>query len=87
MTTPKLPKPSRGILAAIAKERGISLPATMKNYYKGKPEYVNRVVELENEYDIERRKALMNYAKSLGFTTMHSFFNSMNQGDSNGTES
>jgi hypothetical protein len=79
MDKPKLPKPSRGILAAIAKERGITLPAVMRHYYNGKPEYVNRVVELENQYDIERRKALMNYAKSLGFTTMHSFFNSMNQ--------
>ena len=60
-----MPKPSRGIMAQIARERGVSVTAVIKSYQKRDPATVLAVAKLERQRKAEQRKAIQSLIKSM----------------------
>jgi hypothetical protein len=63
--TDTMPKPSRGIMAQIARERGVSINAVVKSYMKRDPATVLAVAKLERQIKRQRRKAIQTLIKSI----------------------
>lgn len=60
-----MPKPSRGIMAQIARERGVSVTAVIKSYQKRDPATVLAVAKLERKRKAQQRKAIQTLIKSM----------------------
>ena len=60
-----MPKPSRGIMAQIARERGVSVTAVIKSYQKRDPATVLAVAKLERQRKAQQRKAIQTLIKSM----------------------
>lgn len=65
----KLPKPTRGIIAQIAKETGISVTAVLKRYHKADPVTVLKVATLEQDLLQQRINAINQFARAIAVSS------------------
>ncbi len=63
----KLPKPSRGIIAQIARETGVTINAILKRYQKADPIIVLKVATLEQDRLQQRINAINEYARAIAW--------------------
>ena len=67
MEQAKLPKPTRGIIAQIAKENGVTINAILKRYQKADPIIVLKVATLEQDLLKQRINAINEYARAIAW--------------------